>query len=329
MNDKHMLKLSELVPLNLASEKAKFFAANYKYNPQFVYQRPIAKNELLAYGKPRLTYLIKAYYIFKKYQAAWQKQIRQTQNTTRYLSQQEVSAYFDKQLQQYGLENKYKLIFPTNSLSRRAVHLTNTEIKIALPIKITQEEMLAILAHEIDTHLLRQHNYEQQIWYKKKKSYGLNNHLRTEEGLAIIHEMIAKEQSIAYKSAINYLANDVAWRKDFQSTFNFLWRAWLDPNKAWGWTVKKKRGLTDTSQKGAFSKDLVYFEGFIEILKYLQKNDADPSKLYFGKIAVQDIKKVEKLAIVQPILLPKIFTADPDLYKSKVRKIIQDNRFLL
>jgi hypothetical protein len=32
--DMHMLKLSELVPLNLASEKAKFFAANYKYNPQ-------------------------------------------------------------------------------------------------------------------------------------------------------------------------------------------------------------------------------------------------------------------------------------------------------
>jgi hypothetical protein len=70
---------------------------------------------------------------------------------------------------------------------------------------------------------------------------------------------------------------------------------------------EKNRGLTDTSQKGAFSKDLVYFEGFIEILKYLQKNDADPSKLYFGKIAVQDIKKVEKLAIVQPILYPNFY----------------------
>lgn len=323
-----MVKLSELVPLNLANEKAKFFAANYNYNPQFVYARSISEAELTAYGKPKLSYLFLAKYLWWRQRKAGATISIKQGAQVQHLSQASVEAHLLSHLRQYHLENTYRLVFSANFVSRVSVHLKNKEIKIALPIRITRDEIAGVLAHEIDTHLLRQHNYEQQLWYKKKKSYGLGNHLRTEEGLANIHQMIAQKQIFAYKSVINYLATDLALKKDFQSVFKFLLNNCQNPEKAWAWTLKKKRGLTDTSQKGAFTKDIVYFEGLLETLNYLRQNNYDPSQLYYGKIAAKDVSKVEKISTTKPLLLPKIYNQNPQLYKEQVQKLIQNNRFL-
>lgn len=323
-----MLKLKDLVPLNLASEKAKFFASGLNYNPQFVYEKEIRKEELINYGKPKLFYLFLARFLLKKHQHNLVKQMTSNAESIKYLTTEEVRDHLIKHLAQYNLDQKYQIIFSNNFVSRVSVNLKTKEIKIASPTKITNQEMIGILAHEIDTHVLRQHNYEQQSWYKKKKSYGLANHLRTEEGLAIINEMIAKDQKIAFKTIINYLATNLALKKSFKIVFNFLAQSMTDQERAWSWTLKKKRGLKDTGQKGAFTKDLVYFEGLIEILKYLQKNNCDPSKLYYGKIDARDVEKVEKLGLNKEILLPKLFSDNPDLYKARLKAIIQSHLFL-
>lgn len=320
-----MLKLNDLTPINLASEKEKFFASNFKYNPQFIYEREISKEELLKYGKPKIWYLILAKIILNKYKKFRNNSSAKESVAQEILTNKEIQEFFIKHLSQYGLEHDYKIVFSKGFVSRVAVNLKNKEIKILETIKISKEEIEAILAHEIDTHLLRQYNYEQQVWFRQKNKFGFKEHLRTEEGLAVINEMISKNQVLAYKAAANYLAIDLAIKKDFVTVFNFFYELWQDSERAWIWTLKKKRGITDTSQKGAYTKDLVYFEGLMEVLRYLKKNNFDPSELYYGKINLKDTKKAKKLSLKHNLVLPKFFVQNQEAYKKAVLEIIKNN----
>ena len=63
-----MIKLKDLVPVNLASEKEKFFAKQANYNPQFQYQKPIDSSSLNYYGKTNCCYAHLAKKIIKQAQ---------------------------------------------------------------------------------------------------------------------------------------------------------------------------------------------------------------------------------------------------------------------
>lgn len=319
-----MLKLSDLIPTNLESEKEKFFASNFKYNPQFIYKNHTPQSKLSKHGKPRLWYLFLAKRILKKHLKE-KDLVEQIQNSKIFLDQDEIEDLIEKRLNFYSLKNDYEVVFSKNFVSRIAVNNNEKVIKIRLPIVIDRDEIEAILSHEIDTHIIRQLNYERQTWFKKKKNNAFGSYLRTEEGLAGLNELIANKNRLAYKSAINYLAVNLALKKDFATVFNFFYKNLQDSERAWTWTLKKKRGIKDTGKKGAFTKDLVYFEGLIEVLNYLKKNDCNPSKLYYGKINLKDISKAEKLGINEQLVLPKVFTDDPNAYKQTVRKIIKNN----
>lgn len=321
-----MLKFNDLIPVNLESEKAKFFASNFQYNPQFIYAKDISKKDLVKYGKPKLRYIFLAKRVLKKYLKE-KELIKQSENKQLDLGQVETKSLVEKKLQIYGLKDKYQIVFAKDFISRFAVNNKNKLIKIRLPITINQNEIKAILNHEIDTHIVRQLNYEKQLWFKKKKKNGFKAYLHTEEGLATINELISSEHKLAYKSAINYLAINLALKKDFATVFNFIYQIWPDPERAWTWTFKKKRGITDTSKKGAYTKDLVYFEGLVQVLNYLKKNNCDPSELYYGKLNLEDIDKAKKLNPLKNLILPELFTKDPELYKQSVLKMIKNNLF--
>ncbi len=323
-----MLKLNDLVPLNLEEEKAKFFASNFTYNPQFTYATKIDQQELLKYGKPKFWYLFLAKKILHKYKKN-QAILKKNDAEREFLSHSEIKTALEEHLDHYDLKDVYRIDFSTDFVSRISVKNESKIIKVKLPVLIEKKELEATLAHEIDTHVLRQLNYEQQIWYKKKKRYGLRSHLRTEEGLAVINEMIASDQQLAYKTALNYLAIDLALKKDFASVFDFFYKFTGDAERSWLWAMKKKRGLSDTSRKGAFTKDVVYFEGFVEALNYLRKNNYYPSKLYYGKIDLRDIAKTESIGVKQPIVLPQVFTNDPDRYKKSIHQMALENLSLL
>ena len=315
-----MIKLKDLIPTNLQEEKVKFFANNYHYNPQFEYTKHISRKELEKYGKPKLRYLILARRIIRKYRK--QELIEKPEkNISKNTLKEKVLNY----LKEYKLENTYRILFSNQYISRIAVNFKEKTIKIREPIIITEDEIEGVLNHEIGTHALRQENYEQQKWYKKKKKYKFKEHIRTEEGLAIINEMLNKDKPLAYKSAVNYLAVYIASRGSFARVFRFFNKYWQDPERAWIWTLKKKRGVRDTSRKIAFSKDLVYFEGFIKVIKYLKKHNFDPSDLYYGKLDLDDVNKAKKIDPNYKALLPKFFTENPELYKEKVKQIAKEN----
>ncbi len=323
-----MPRLNHLVPTNLADEKAKFFAANFQYNPQFTYERITTRAELSKYGRPNWWHLFLAKRILKKHlkEKDLRKQIKEGKI---FLNHQQIDHLIKERLDFYHLGHKYQIVYSENFISRIAVNNEENLIKVRLPIAIDRFEIEAILNHEIDTHVLRQFNYENQIWFGKKRKYGFKSYLRTEEGLAATHELITSDHKLAYKSAANYIAVDLALKKDFKTVFEFFYKIWQDPERAWTWTLKKKRGLWDTGKRGAFTKDLVYFEGFIEVLKYLQKSKYNPSELYYGKIDLHDIAKAKKIGINTQIILPKVFTDDKAAYKRAIIQIAKNNLWKL
>lgn len=315
-----MIKLKDLVPTNLQEEKEKFFANNYHYNPQFKYEKHIPRRELEKHGRTKLRYLFLAKRIIRKYQKLEEKKLNKNYASKSFLKQE-----IEKYLKKYNLDKTYKINFSNQYISRIAVNFKEKLIKVREPIMINESEIEAVLNHEIGTHALRQENYEQQPWFKKKKKYQFKSHIRTEEGLAIIHEMLNADQPLAYKSAINYLAVNLASHHSFTRVFRFFNQHWQDPQRAWIWTLKKKRGVRDTSKRIAFSKDLVYFEGFVQVIKYLKKHNFDPTDLYYGKLDVTDLDKAKKMNPNYQPLLPKFFTDNPKLYKEKIKKIAKEN----
>lgn len=318
-----MIKLKDLVPVNLASEKEKFFAKQANYNPQFQYQKPVDVSSLNYYGKSNCRYAYLAKKIIK--QAQKENLFQQEQSHNNILSEQEVKNIATAYLDDYALSDKYQIIFSETFTSRFAVNFLENSIKIRLPINFNQQRLINSLDHEIGTHVLRQENYLLQPWYKRKKAHSFRNHLLTEEGLAVIHQYLNSDQQLVFQPALSYLGVQLASKADYKTVYQFYYRHHQDPQKAWSQTLKNKRGLTDTSLPGGFSKGLVYLTGFAQVLKYLRRQHYDPSSLYYGKLAFQDVKKAQKIKPNYQALLPRFYTADPQAYREKIQTLAKRN----
>lgn len=318
-----MIKLKDLLPINLQTEKEKFFAKESNYNPQFQYQKTIRESELDFYGQPRWKYSRLAKKIVKQAQA--EQLFLKDQKLNSNLDQKSTKELIANYLKDYSLTNKYQLIFDEKFTSRFAVNFKENTIKIRLPINFSEKSLTNTLNHELGTHVLRQENYLKQPWYRHKKHFGFTNHLRTEEGLAVIHQYLNSEQQLIYKTALSYLGCQLASRSDFKTVYQFFYQYLANSQKAWSYALKNKRGLKDTSIAGGFSKSLVYLEGFAQVLQYLRHHHYDPSPLYYGKLAVQDIKKAQKINPQFQPILPKFYTENPLEYQKKVKNIAKRN----
>jgi hypothetical protein len=318
-----MIKLKHLLPTNLSAEKEKFFAKQTNYNPQFEYPIFINQSDLNVYGRARWRYTRLAKKIIK--QAQKENLFKDSRNLNNRLEQNIAKKMIVDYLKDYALAEKYQVVFQENFTSRFAVNFKENSIKVRLPINYTQNSFMSTLDHEIGTHILRQENYLQQKWYRHKKHYGFNNHLRTEEGLAVIHQYLSRKQQLVYRTALSYLGAKIASKSDFKTVYQFFFQFLENEEKSWSYALKNKRGLTDTSLPGGFSKSLVYLEGFEQVLKYLKKQQYDPSLLYYGKIALEDVDKAKKMNPHFKPLLPKFYTIDPETYQQKVIEIAKRN----
>jgi len=84
--------------------------------------------------------------------------------------------------------------------------------------------------------------------------------IATEEGLASINQLVqtvkdGKCKPFLYRSALNYYAAVKSKYMGFAALFKDLEKYIDDPKSRWKYTVRIKRGLTDTSQKGGLYKD--------------------------------------------------------------------------
>lgn len=316
--------VSQLTPTNLIEEKEKFFHDEI-YNPQFIYSQKIDDQVLTRYGLPQNRYLDLAQTILDQaYYNRSEAQLEEKKGPA--VTQEEVAQKVTQFLDMHGLKERFKISWSSSFVARTTI-TTNT-IKLRLPVDFRKLSLLGMLYHEIGTHALRRINYEQQPWYQKKTELGFNNYLKTEEGLATLHSILPLDFKLAYYPALNYVAVDYAQKHSFAQLWQFLKRYIDDPEKRWRKTLRLKRGIDDTANPGGFTKDLVYFEGMIDVWNYLKKNKFDVTKLYFGKMALEDADKAFEMNPDFKPVLPSFFVVDQDEYVYKLSKIGVENQLL-
>ena len=196
---------------------------------------------------------------------------------------------------------KWKVI-KTDLSNSASVNCETRQLKLKKRERMSKKFVERLKVHEIETHALRYENGRQQCF--KILKYGFPNYISTEEGLAVYseekHGVLSK--SILRNYAGRVLAIHFALQLSFDKTYKKLLK-YFDKNTAFKLTVRAKRGLKDTSKPGAFTKDIIYLKGYLEVKKFAQNNNL--TQLYVGKIGIKDISKVSKLNFVKdPKILP-------------------------
>ncbi len=157
----------------------------------------------------------------------------------------------------------------------------------------SENDVKRLMIHEIGTHVTRFENGKKQK--HKMFSFGFPGYLDTEEGLAAYNEYRAGLLSpkILRMYAGRVLANDMALKSSFSVVYNTLLEHFTRYD-AWTLALRSKRGLSDTSKKGGFTKDHLYLKGFLKVKDFAEKG-GDMKKLYTGKIGVEHVPYLEDI----------------------------------
>lgn len=195
--------------------------------------------------------------------------------------------------------------------ARFAVNSIRKEVILRSDDIYTEYDFLRFVVHEINTHIFRSENGYSQPFLMF--AIGLNNYLRTEEGLAIYMEqcggILTNETLKIYAGrAIAASHANLTFHEIFTKLFSYFGK-----EIAFQITHRIKRGLEDTALPGGLTKDYIYLQGKLLIEEYLKKND-DIEYLYSGKIAIDHIPLVKKLinqgVIRKPKFLPSSIKGD-------------------
>jgi hypothetical protein len=213
---------------------------------------------------------------------------------------------------------KYVKELTDQDIKIRSVDI-NTKINIASNLNTIQinphEEFKSIdlerlKIHEIGVHYLRYFNGHQSGI--RLLETGTANYIGTEEGLAVYAEdckgLLSKGQMFIYAGRV--IATYYALEKSFYEIFEILKKYDFKDKTAFAITYRAKRNLFDTSLKGGYTKDHVYFKGY-EIIKRYAKNK-NFKYLMYGKIHIKDIALIKKYFEKYPIEVKTIFNSEKE-----------------
>jgi hypothetical protein len=191
-----------------------------------------------------------------------------------------------------------KVRFVDTMFSRLSITIWSvTKINILSTADIRQQELESLLAHEIDTHLVR-HLHGSKKWRNIFKS-GTSDYLRDEEGLAIYNAMQVSKQydediyAICYKYHLCHRAQSL----DFKQLVEYIHHL---KNKtmtrsAFKTALRFKRWIKDTSiihPGTVFCKDKLYLEWYKKISKRVEQG-GNVSRLMIGKIKIEDLEYID------------------------------------
>jgi len=165
-------------------------------------------------------------------------------------------------------------------------------IEINKDESFTSLDVERLKAHEIGVHYMRFFNGAK--FGLKLLETGTCGYLETEEGLAAYNEfdkgVLSKAQIFVYAGRV--LATHYCLKKSFYEVFYILKGYGFTNDVAFAITFRAKRNLSDTSLKGGFTKDYVYFKGFYNVKKFAEKNDVN--RLFIGKVSINDLRVLKK-----------------------------------
>lgn len=283
--------LASLTPLNL-KEAETLFRQDPHRNPQFIYSRVFSSKILTLHGLPQPAY-------FDLAQAYLQK-VTPTLSVTekeRLLSPREIATHTRALFAQLGLDRPIIHWQHIPSIAKRR----DDTIIFNQNVRLSAKHLNGILAHEVQTHLLRSYNQNLQTLPKSKSS----QYARTEEGLAALNSKFVQNKVDFTSSCYRYLVCHWAQTQSFVEIFQRLINLpGFNFDRAWYYTLRAKRGLIDTAQPGGYTKDIVYLEGNIQVLSWLLKKDHRLADLYLGKISLVQVPVYQASAVREGLIYP-------------------------
>ncbi len=219
------------------------------------------------------------------------------------LSAEIVKKRFEEVLDSYTLED-WKVSIRPKLVADCTVGGKNIYIREGAIFERAHTE--ALIAHEIETHVLTSENGDHQPYSLLRR--GCAGYIDTQEGLAIHNQnrVLSPHHERRFNAPRNLVGLEFGLKHSFAETRAFFMEdLGYTPEKSLTQTIAIKRGLSDTSEDGGFTKSVVYFRGFKAIEKFI-KNGGDLIRLYVGKIALEDLELVEELPeLREPLLVPE------------------------
>ncbi|XP_077159213.1 putative tyrosine carboxypeptidase MATCAP2 isoform X2 [Paroedura picta] len=319
--------LTAIKPSNVEREKLKFFRSNYSYNPQFEYASPALSNVLAKHSQASGTFLKQAIKIMElTLQKYGSYESFELATGGSLLSRSRIWSHVRKYMMKEGCLGEIVVHVTEDLLSRASMTVVSGRPTLTINIATAREHWLeGMLRHEIGTHYLRGINNNSQPWnnWAGRRKHGLKPINPTEEGLASIHSVLFRKDPFLWRAALLYYTVYQASRMSFSELFQDIGRFVRDPNTRWDYCVRAKRGWTDTSQPGCFSKDQVYLDGILRILRYRQTID-----FYLltalGKVSYEDVERLKEFAVCENMRVPH-FLQDHSRYMEHLEKIMEVN----
>lgn len=218
------------------------------------------------------------------------------------LSDKAAKKEFERAIEEYGLKG-WRVKIKEDLVSDAIAGKENT-ILIRAGATFTQDRLKGTIAHELETHAFTAMNGATQPY--KIFQRGLADYLTTEEGLAVYNqEQTESSETVKkYWPASSVVGISVALKKSFADVYKAVIKMGLGKERAWRVALKAKRGMSDTSKPGAFTKDFVYFKGHEMVKKFVEKG-GDLRDLYYGKTNLEDRELVKKVkGLKKPTYLP-------------------------
>ncbi|KAM4874191.1 putative tyrosine carboxypeptidase MATCAP2 isoform 2-T2 [Thomomys bottae] len=327
ISGKKLCVLTAIKPINLEKEKLRFFKSDYTYNPQFEYANSALPNVLAKHGNASDRFLKQSIRIMEltlqKY-GSYEKFEQATGGSL--LSKPRIWSHVRKYMQKEGCLGEIVVHLTEDLLSRASMTVVNGCPTLTINVSTAREHWLeGMLRHEIGTHYFRGINNLQQPWnsWVGRKKHELKPNNPTEEGLASIHSVLFRKDPFLWRAALLYYTVYQASQMSFCELFKDIGKFVKDPNTRWDYCVRAKRGWTDTSQPGCFSKDQVYLDGTLQILRYRHSID-----FYLltalGKVSYEDVDRLRGLAVTDKMRVPH-FLQDHGRYMEHLEKIMEVN----
>ncbi len=335
--DRQTKLLNHLKPSNYDGERSKFLD-DYNYNPQFIYGElqfdPLHLKEKLKKIEDKcdesalgLLYRNKISEFYKKIEMlecmctdkftakssalygmpdealiySAKEKLRSMPNnfpdSGKSLSNDEIVYRLKEALKKYTL-NDWKVVLKKEMIADCSAGKDST-LFVRYDAAFTEDRLRMIIAHEIETHILTAENGKRQNYGMFNRGFGF--YLETQEGLAIWNQenVLAHDANKNYKAAMLVLIVKFAENNNFSQTAKYCLDLGMSPLKAFRTTSKVKRGIEDTSQHGVFTKDALYFAGYMQIQSFVA-SDGDLKDLYYGKYNLRDLNLIKKVPYLNP-----------------------------
>ncbi|XP_012674694.1 uncharacterized protein KIAA0895-like [Clupea harengus] len=319
--------LIALRPINLEHERQTFFESGYQYEPQFRYVSPEPVSVLEKYKEGSGHFLSQAVGIMECVLRKFDTYENFEEVTGgSVLPKSRVWAAARKYLQKEGCVGEVVVCLSDELLSQAVMMVEKCRPTLTINLQGARQHWLeGMLRHEIGTHYLRGVNNNLQPWSTAvgRKQFGLKPANPTEEGLASLHSVLLRKQPYLWRAALLYYTVYHAANMSFSQLFSHIARFVQNPAVRWEYCLRAKRGQTDTSEPGCFSKDQVYLDGILRILRH-RRNIDFKMLTSLGKVSYEDIDRLRHLAVLRRTRIPH-FMRDVERYLQHLDYIVEVN----